>query len=128
MAELKEKGATALGDAELKALIVDKTLKAKNSVTGQEFEILYGSDGQRVITSVDGREPMPTDVLTRLHGGQFAVSAKYEIKQGSIVTTLDGSPFVVTVYKNGDQYVAARSSEFGYANYDVLSVTGPAAR
>ena len=37
----------------------------------------------------------------------------------AIVTTLGGTPFDVTVYKVGDKYVAARSNEFGYANYEV---------
>jgi len=32
---------------------------------------------------------------------------------------IDGTPFEVTVYKLGDKYVAARSDEFGHANYEV---------
>jgi hypothetical protein len=122
VADLKSAGATALNDAELKALAVDKALKVRNTVTGQQFEALYGSDGQRVITSVDGRQPTATDVLTMLHGGQFAVSAKYEIKDAKIITTLGGVPFEVAVYKSGDKYLAARSSEFGFANYEVEEV------
>ena len=51
-----------------------------------------------------------------------AQSAAYEIRGGTIITTLDGTPFDVTVYKVGDKYVAARSNEFGYANYEVESV------
>ena len=35
------------------------------------------------------------------------------------MTTIAGAPFEVTVYKVGDKYVAARSNEFGYANYEV---------
>jgi len=31
-------------------------------------------------------------------------------------------PFAVTVYKVGDKYIAARSNEFGYANYEVEKV------
>jgi hypothetical protein len=59
VADLKGAGATVLGDAELKALVVDKPLKVRNTVTGQQFEILYNSDGQRVITSVDGCRQRP---------------------------------------------------------------------
>ena len=122
VAELKSHGATALSDADLKALIVDKTLAVRNTVTGQKFQILYGSDSTRVITSVDGKQAEPGAVLSAMHGAQFAESAKYEIKDGHIVTTLDGSPFEVAVYKSGDKYVAARSNEFGYANYEVAAV------
>jgi Protein of unknown function (DUF3604) len=122
VAELKSKGAKALGDAELKALAVDKTLKVRNTVTGQQFDILYGSDGQRTITSVDGKQTSPGEVLTVIHGGKTGVSAKYEIKDGKIITTLDEVPVEVAVYKTGDKYVAARSNEFGFANYEVEEV------
>jgi hypothetical protein len=37
----------------------------------------------------------------------------YEIKDGQLVTTLDNTPFAVTVYMVGDKYLAARSNEFG---------------
>jgi hypothetical protein len=94
----------------------------RNTVTGQHFEIVYGSDGQRVITGADGKEPQAGEILTAMHGGQTGVSAKYEIKDGRLVTTVDGSPFEVAVYKQGDKYVAARSNEFGFANYEVEEV------
>jgi hypothetical protein len=34
-----------------------------------------------------------------------------------------GTPFEVAVYKVGDKYLAARSNEFGYANYEVEPLT-----
>jgi Protein of unknown function (DUF3604) len=120
--ELKGKGATALSDADLQSYVVGKTLKVRNTVTGQTFEIAYGTDGQRLITSVDGKAPSSGEYLNMMHGGQFGVPAKYEIKDGHILTTLGGSPFEVAVYKTGDKYVAARSNEFGYANYEVEEV------
>ena len=49
VAALTQQGAVALGDAELKQLIVGKTVTVRNTVTGQQFEILYGSDGRRLI-------------------------------------------------------------------------------
>jgi hypothetical protein len=45
-----------------------------------------------------------------------------EIKGGRIITTIGMTPFDVAVYKVGDKYVAARSNEFGYANYEVEAV------
>jgi hypothetical protein len=35
---------------------------------------------------------------------------------------MGGTPFEVALYKDGDKYVAARSNEFGYANYEVQVV------
>ena len=57
-----------------------------------------------------------------MHGGQMGTPASYEIKENRLVTTLGGSPFEVTVYKTGDKYLAARSNEFGFANYEVTEV------
>jgi len=44
----------------------------------------------------------------------------YDIANGKIVTDLAGTPIEIAVYKVGDKYVAARSNEFGYANYAMV--------
>lgn len=117
--ELTDQGATALGDAELKALLVGKTLTVRNTVTGQQFEIIYGADGKRLITSVDGKPPSRGEMFNMMHGDQ---SAQYEIKDGHVITTVAGTPFEVAVYKVGEKYLAARSNEFGYANYEIQAI------
>jgi uncharacterized protein DUF3604 len=119
VAELKQKGAVALDDAQLKQLVVGQTLEVRNTVTGQRYEILYGADGRRVITGRDGKPGSPGDFLALSELGLSAPSAAYEIRGGRIITMLAGTPFDVAVYKVGDKYVAARSSEFGYANYEI---------
>ncbi|HUO63058.1 MAG TPA: DUF3604 domain-containing protein, partial [Terriglobales bacterium] len=116
--ELKQKGAVALGDAELKQLIVGKTVTVRNTVTGQRFEILYGVDGRRLITAMNGKTPELDVMGDLLHGPQ----AQYEIRDGHLVTEVAGAEFDVTVYKLGDRYVASRSREFSYANYEIEEV------
>ena len=88
-------------------------------MTGQRFEILYGSDGRRLILSVDGKQPPVGQVGDVLHSGELGSPAQYEIREGKIVTTIASAPFEVSVYKVGDRYLAARSNELGYANYEV---------
>jgi len=44
----------------------------------------------------------------------------YAIANGRIVTDLVGTPIEIAVYKLGDQYLGARSNEFGYANYRLV--------
>jgi hypothetical protein len=119
VATLKQQGAIALDDAALKTLIAGKTLKIRNNVTNQEFEILYGTDGRRLITEVDGKQPQAGEMWDVWGSSEPGSPAPYEIKDGRIVTTLSGTPFDVMVYKVGDKYTAARSNEFGYANYEV---------
>ena len=88
-------------------------------MTGQRYEILYGADGRRLILSVDGKQPPAGQVGDVLHSGELGSPAQYEIRGGKILTTIAGAPFEVTVYKVGEKYVAGRSNELGYANYEV---------
>ncbi len=122
VADLQGKGATALDEEQLKSLIVGKTVTVHNRPTGDTFEILYGKDGRRVITSVNGKQPKPVEVWDVEHGGELGSPAEYEITGGRLVTTLGATPFNVTVYKVGDKYLAARNNEFGYANYEVEEI------
>src|SRR4029453_7055604 len=91
----------------------------------QRFEILYGDEGRRVITSRDGNPGTTADLLAVSELSPTAQSAAYGIKGGRIVTLIGGTPFDVVVYKVGDEYSAARGSEFGYANYEVQTVPSP---
>jgi len=119
VADLKKQGATALNDAQLKALVVGKTLKVRDTVTGHSYEILYGSAGRRMITSMDGKQPEPGDPFHVDDANSIGAPAHYEIKDGKLATMLGNVPFDVAVYKVGNKYVAARSNEFGFANYEV---------
>ncbi len=70
------------------------------------------------MTAIDGK---PTDLRESgemLHAGDL----QYEIRDGRLLTEIDGTAFEVIVYKVGDRYIAARGNEFGYANYQVEAV------
>ncbi len=115
VAELKQAGAVALDDAQLKALIVGKTAKVHNTVTGHRFEILYGTNGRRLVTTMDGKAPDPaaTGDLT------FDPETEYKILNGNVIAYVNGAPFEVALYRLGDKYLASRADEYGYANYEV---------
>lgn len=108
VADLLKGGAKPLGDDDLKSLVVGKNLAVSNTVTGETTSVLFGENGQRVDSSIDN----DTHSVT-------SSSASYEIKDGHIVTTVEHTPFELTVYRFGDKYVAARSNEFGHANYEL---------
>lgn len=117
IAELRGKGAIALDDAQLKQLIVGKSVRVHNLVTGHRFDILYGVNGQRLILSMDGKpiNPAATGDL------MFDPETSYKIEGGKVITYLDGAPFEIAVLKLGSRYFAARNDEYGYANYEVES-------
>jgi hypothetical protein len=101
---------------------VGKTLTVRNTVTGQHYEISYANSGRRLILSVDGKQPELGEVFDVTGAGALGSPAPYEIKGGEIITTIGETPFAVTVYKLGNKYLAARSNEFGYANYELEKV------
>ena len=122
MADLKQKGAVALDVDELKALIVGKTVTLRNVVTGQLMDILYGEDGRRLLISRGGQAPTAGNMYDLMHVGELSSPTQYEIKDGRIMTIINDTPFTATLYKVGDKYVAARSNEFGFANYEVVEI------
>jgi Protein of unknown function (DUF3604) len=120
-ASLKQQpGATMLGDAELKDLIVGKSTWIRNNVTGSVFQVIWSTAGRRLITNVDGTLPQPGQIGDVMHSGELGSPSSYAIKDGKIVTAFGNLPYEVTVYKVGDKYFGARSNEYGYANYEIV--------
>lgn len=159
VAQLKQQGAVALDDAALKALIVQKSVWYENTVTGEKHMNVYGAIGEgAAASSVTPAEPgyftqrlpagqgqvqlryfqrgtaLPSLTGDVLEASEIGASRPYAIANGRIVTDLTGTPIEIAVYKLGDQYLGARSNEFGYANYrivpaqPVLSLLGAAAK
>ena len=122
IADLTQRGAAPLDDAQLRDLIVGKTFKVHNTVTDQRFEITYAAGGRRMVASINGKLPDPEQMGDVMHPNSLG-TADYEIRDGHIVTIIEGIPFEVTLYRLGDKLVAARSNEFGYANYEVEGVS-----
>ncbi len=55
-----------------------------------------------------------------IRASYLGTSRTYTISHGKIVSDLVGTPIEISVYKVGDKYIAARSNEFGYANYEII--------
>ena len=120
VADLKKKGATALGDAQLKALIVGKAFWVRNNVTGEQFSVSYTAEGQSNVWHVGKSATTPSSVGNPVRDGYQGTTTPYKIEGGKVVTTISQDPFAVTIYKLGDTYYGARSNEFGYANYEII--------
>jgi hypothetical protein len=120
VADLKAKGATALGDAPLKALIVGKAFWVRNNVTGEQFSVSYTAEGQSNVWHLGRSVTTPSSVGNPVRDGYQGTTTPYKIENGKVVTTISQDPFAVTIYKLGDTYYGARSNEFGYANYEII--------
>ena len=137
----------ALNDAQLKALIEEKSVWLQNTVTGDKYMIIYGAlgkgsnaapltpdkagyvtqrfpvnQGQFQVRYVDKKMTMQSLTGDAAEASHLGTSRTYNIKDGKIQTDLVGTPIDITVYKVGDKYLAARSNEFGYANYEIIPV------
>ena len=120
VAELKRKGATALNQQQVEALIVGKAHWYRNNVTGEQFKVNYRKNGQHTVYHVGRNVPQPSEVGDVARNGYEGASSAYSIKGGKVVTMLQETPYEVAYYKVGDTIYGARSNEFGYANYEIL--------
>jgi len=120
VADLTGKGATALTDEQVKALVVGKGLWFSNSVTGETYKAQYDADTV-VVQYVGRRSVLPAVVSDLAKAAYEIVPTPYSIKNGRVVTMVGNTPFEMAVYKMGDKYYGARSNEFGYANYEILA-------
>ncbi len=118
--DLKAKGATQLGDAQLKALIVGKAFWVRNNTNGEQFSIAYTAEGQSNVWHIGRNVNTPSWVGNPVRDGYQGTTTPYKIEGGKVVTTISQDPFAVTIYKLGDTYYGARSNEFGYANYEII--------
>ncbi len=118
--ELKKKGAAALGDAQLKALVVGKAFWLRNNVTGDEFSQNFTAEGQTIVFRIGTNAVMPSGFGNVEGDGYRGVTSHYKIEGGKLITLVSQDPYAFTFYKLGDTYYAARSNEFGYANYEII--------
>ena len=118
--ELKEKGASALTDAQLKALIVGKAFWLRNNVTGQQFSQSFTAEGQTTLYRIGMNAVVPSSYGNVERAGYQGTTSPYKIEGGRLITLVSQDPYALTFYKLGEAYYVARSNEFGYANYEVI--------
>lgn len=120
VADLVQKGAAPLTEDQLRALVVGKSIYLQNNVTNGRFRTIWQANGLYQVKYVNPRIMQPSDVGDLVRMGYEGLSAPYQIKGSKILTSVGNAPFDITVYKLGEQYFAARSNEFGYANYEII--------
>ncbi len=120
-ADLKAKGATPLGDAQLKALLVGKAYWVRNNVTGEQFSVSYTPDGDMNVWHIGPAATIPSYVGNPIRNGYQGNTTPYKIEGGKVITKVAQDPYSMTIYKLGDTYYGARSNEFGYANYEMIA-------
>lgn len=150
VADLKKQGAKPLTDDQLKALVVEKSVWFQNTVTGDKYMNIYGALGKGAAASAALTPYDPGYVTQQFPAGQGQFQMRYvgrntsmqsltgnaaeaaylqeprtySIAGGKILSDLAGTPIEISVFKVGDKYLAARSNEFGFANYEIVPTVG----
>src|SRR4029453_6004288 len=120
VADLRKKGATALTNEQLKALVVGKAFWLRNNVTGERFSQNFTTDGSAIVFRGGASGDVPRRHRNVVGGGSEGKTLRYQIEGGKLITFISQESYSVTVYKLGDTYYGARSNEFGYANYEII--------
>jgi ribosomal protein L15 len=119
---LKQKGAVELNEAQVKALIAGKAYWVQNNVTGEQFSQNFTADGNTVVFRVGFNALTPSGTGKTAQDGYEGSTGRYQIQGGKLITWVAQEPYTTTFYKLGDTHYAARSNEFGYANYEIVAV------
>ena len=110
----------ALDQQALTALTVGKTVWLKNLVNGAIYRSVWDATGQRALLNVDPRQPLPQYFGNADQDSYLGVPVGYVISDGKIVENFGNEKLSWSAYKVGDRTLLARSTEFGYANYEVI--------
>jgi hypothetical protein len=121
VADITAKGGVLLDNAQLKALIVGKTIGVRNTVTGERFSLQYGDNGEYSVMPAAGNNDKETSELGSLmQSARDEANLKYTVQNDRLSTVVGDTSFELTVYRKGRGYIGVRASEFGFANYEIV--------
>ena len=116
----KKQGIKPLSTEAIKQLIVDKVIIVRNLETLGHYEVRFNKDGTRVLQGVaatkvgGGIEYRPFTADPKAH------TAKYEVKDGKLLTIFDDAVFEVRIYQLGTTYYAAHSADKGVVKWELI--------
>ena len=120
VADLQQQGATALTVAQLQDLVVGKAFWLRNNVNGEQFSQNFTAEGHVTVFHLGQGAVVPSGYGSLERDGYEGTTTPYQIKDGKLNIVISQEPYSLTFYKLGNTTYAARSNEFGYANYELI--------
>src|SRR4029453_442085 len=78
------------------------------------------AEGHAILFRIGMDAVVPSGYGSVERDGYQGTTFPYKIEGGKLVPFVSQDPYALTFYKLGDTYYAARSNEFGYANYEIV--------
>ena len=89
-------------------------------MTGEQFFQSFTNEGQTNVFRVGTNATMPSAFGNVERDGYQGTTSAYRIEGGKLVIPVSQEPYAFTFFKDGNTTYAARSNEFGYANYEII--------
>src|SRR6516162_6683558 len=93
VADLKQKGATALSDAELNELVVGKAFWVRDNVTGEQFSENFTDAGQMTVFRVGLYADVPSGYGNLMRDGYQGTTSPYKIEGDKLITFVSQDPY-----------------------------------
>jgi hypothetical protein len=103
IADLKNKGAVVVNEAQLKQLISGKALWLRNTVTGEQFWQSFTAEGQTTIFRVGSNAEFPSGFGAVAQDGYKGLTSPYKIEGGKLITFLSQDPYSVLATIKGER-------------------------
>ena len=89
-------------------------------MTAEQFWQSFTAEGQTTLFRIGMDASVPSGYGNVERDGYQGTTSPYKIEDGKLITFVSQDPYALTFYKLGDTYYAARSNEFGFANYEII--------
>jgi hypothetical protein len=120
---LREAGYTPLNSAQIKQLIVGNIVVVRNTDTLNYYAARFDKNGKRIAQRVIPLKDGP-DIIYQTYGDDKAANvATYEIKKNRLITKFESDTFEMRIYRIKETYYAARSSDNGEVNWELVLIT-----
>lgn len=120
---LAKQGIQPLKAAEIKKLVVGNIIVVRNTETLENFAARFATSGKRILSRVAAQKDGPRLVYVPLGDQADANIADYEIKDNRLITYFDNKRFEVQIFHMDKKYYAARSTDNGAVNWELILVT-----
>lgn len=120
---LAKQGVQPMKTAEIKKLIVGNIIVVRNTETLDNFAARFAKSGKRILSRVVAQKDGPRLVYKPIGEQEDANIANYEIKNNRLITHFDEKRFEVLIFEINGKYHAARSTDNGAINWELILVT-----